>query len=461
MQENGKLKFTEKLAFGLGELPGTMNSLLGAFLTMFYTDSIGMAAAAVGTLFFISRLFDGITDLIAGNIIDHTHTKWGKARPWLLWMAVPTGLAAALIFMIPVNASEAVKLIYAFITYNLFTSIMYTLVGVAKNSLMPLMTQNGMERGKLAMFSLIFGLGGTILAMSVTIPFVMKVSGGNPVDVTAWRVVFCIYGVIVTLGMLGSFLMSKEHVKSVNEVVEKKETSLSFKDALKNFFSNKYFIFAIFVNVVVNFSVQINSGCQTYFYRYVMEDDMLTTTLNLWSLIPTIIGIVFLSGPSLKFFGKKKSVYVGAGGQIIGYAVRGAAAITMNVPMLIVGTVICGLTTGPLSVPVNILASDAVDYGEYLTNKRIEGTGTAVVSFAQKLSTGLASGCVGWILGLTGFVANQAQSEAVRSGITFMFSWLPLILLALVLIVYTIVYKYDKEEVEVLDELQRRKNAVK
>ena len=459
--ETQKLKFTEKLAFGLGELPGTMNSLLGAFLTMFYTDSVGMAAATVGTMFFISRLFDGITDLIAGNIVDHTHTKWGKARPWLLWMAVPTGLAAALIFLIPVNASNTAKLMYAFVTYNLFTSIMYTLVGVAKNSLMPLMTQNGMERGKLAMFSLIFGLGGTILAMSMTIPFVMKVSGGNPVDVRAWRIVFCIYGAVVTVGMLISFLLSKEHVKSVDAVTEKKETSIPFKEALKNFFHNKYFIFAIFVNVVVNFSIQINSGCQTYFYRYVMEDDMLTTTLNLWSLVPTVLGIVFLAGPSLKFFGKKKSVYVGAGGQILGYAIRGLAAVTMNVPMLIAGTVIGGLSTGPLSVPVNVLASDAVDYGEYLTNKRIEGTGTAVVSFAQKLSTGLASGCVGWILGLTGFIANEAQSAATKNGIVFMFAWLPVILLVLVIIGYTFIYKYDKEEEEVLAELQKRKDAVK
>lgn len=456
-----KLKFSEKMAFGLGELPGTMNSLLGAFLTMFYTDSIGMAAATVGTLFFISRLFDGITDLIAGNIVDHTHTKWGKARPWLLWLAVPTGLAAALIFFIPVHASETTKIIYAFVTYNLFTSILYTMVGVAKNALMPLMTQNGIERGKLAMFSLIFGLGGTILAMSITIPFVMNMSGGNPTDIKSWRIVFCVYAVIIMVGMFASFFFAKEHVQAVDAVKENKQKSIPFKEALNNFFHNKYFIFAIFVSVVVNFSVQINSGSQTYFYRYVMKNDMLTSTMNLWSLIPTVVGIVVLAGPCLKFFGKKKSVYIGTVGQIIGYGMRGLAALTMNVPLLIVGTVACGLCTGPLSVPVNILASDAVDYGEFLTNKRIEGTGTAVVSFTQKLSTGLAAGCVGWILGLTGFVANKAQNVLTSNGIIFMFAWLPIILLILVILVYVLVYKYDQEEDEVISELQRRKNTAK
>jgi len=83
---NGKLKFTEKLGYGLAALSGASNSLLGAFLTMFYTDNIGMAVGAVGTMFMISKLFDGITDLIAGNIVDKTKTKWGKARPWILWL---------------------------------------------------------------------------------------------------------------------------------------------------------------------------------------------------------------------------------------------------------------------------------------------------------------------------------------------------------------------------------------
>ena len=86
--DNQKLKFSEKLSYGLADFPEAVNSILAAFLTMFYTDSIGMAAAAVGTMFFISKLFDGITDILAGVMIDKTRTKWGKARPWLLWLGL-------------------------------------------------------------------------------------------------------------------------------------------------------------------------------------------------------------------------------------------------------------------------------------------------------------------------------------------------------------------------------------
>ena len=146
--ETQKLKFTEKLAFGLGELPGTMNSLLGAFLTMFYTDSVGMAAATVGTMFFISRLFDGITDLIAGNIVDHTHTKWGKARPWLLWWCIPFAVSLVLMFTAP-DFGTTGKIVYAFLTYNLAVTVVYTAINLPFGSLAALMTKNQTERGYL------------------------------------------------------------------------------------------------------------------------------------------------------------------------------------------------------------------------------------------------------------------------------------------------------------------------
>ena len=435
-----------------------MNSILSVILTMFYTDNVAMAAGAVGTMFFISRLLDGITDLLAGSMIDKTKSKWGKARPWLLWMCVPTGLALALIFLVPRDGSEMAKLIYAFVTYNLFTSVAYTIVGVAKNALMPLMTQNGLGRAALAKYSLIFGLGGSILGISVTFPFVAAMGG----DIGAWRIVFAVYGVITVLALLASFVLTHEHVQSVESVtMGNDEEKMTFVEGLKNFVKNKYFIFALAMTVIVNFAVQINSSSQTYFYTYTMNDQMLTTSLNMVSLIPTVIGILFLAGPSLRFFGKKRSVYVGAAGQIIGYALRGLAAVTMSVPLLAVGTVICGLATGPLSVPVNTLAADAVDYGEYLTNKRIEGIGSSVVSFSQKISNGLAAGVVGWVLSLTGYVANQAQSSLTNFGITCLFAWLPIVMLVIVIISFRLVYRYDKEEKMVLEELARRKEAKK
>ena len=201
MKSRKTLTLKEYIGYGLTELPGTLNTILGAFLAMFYTDSIGLTAAAVGTMFFVSRLFDGVSDLIAGSIVDNTRTKWGKARPWLLWLCIPTGLAIAAIFWVPEKGSSTAQLVYAYITYNLFVTILYTMISVAKVALMPLMTQDGKERSILGTMTVLVGLGGALLGTSVTFPFINAV-GGN---VTAWRIVFAVYGFIVAAGTLLAF----------------------------------------------------------------------------------------------------------------------------------------------------------------------------------------------------------------------------------------------------------------
>ena len=115
---------------------------------------------------------------------------------------------------------------------------------------------------------------------------------------------------------------------------------ISLKEGLKNFVKNKYFIFALCTNFLTNFSNNLNSGSQTYFYKYAMNNEMLTASLNIYTLVPTVISLLFLTEPCVRKFGKKKSVYIGAGGHVIGYSLRGIAAITGNLGLLIFGTII-------------------------------------------------------------------------------------------------------------------------
>ena len=399
-------------------------------------------------------MFDGITDLLAGTVIDNTRTKWGKARPWLLWGSIPTGLALILIFMMPESLSANGKLIYAFVTYNLYTSLMYTIVGVAKAALMPRMTYEGKERGQLAIFSLIFGLGGTLLLMSLTFPLMLNFGGG----VKGWRVAFGIYGLVTTLSLIFSFLLTKEKVGSSVTGEKTANSSVDFIKGLKLFFTNKYFLIAAAITILINFQTNINSAGQVYFYTYNMNDPMLTTSLSMVGLIPTVLSIVFLAGPSLRLFGKKKSIYVGAVVMIVGYFLRAFAGTAANIPLLIAGTIICSLATGPISVPVNVLAADAVDYGDYTQKIRIEGIGSSVVSFAGKIASGLAAGAVGWILQLTGYVANETQTASATFGITLIFAYAPIIALAVAIIILAVFYRYDKIEDNVRAYLEGKAN---
>lgn len=261
-----------------------------------------------------------------------------------------------------------------------------------------------------------------------------------------------------TAGLLCSFLLTKEHVQAVEDVVnEGGREKISFAKGIKYFVGNKYFLFALFVVLTMNMVNNLNSGSQTYFYTYAMKDPLLVTKLNLVTLVPTILSVLFLATPCISKFGKKKSVYLGAAGQIISYAMRGIAAMTGSFWLLVAGTILGALATGPIAIPINILTADAVDYGECLTNKRIEGIGSAVVSFSQKLTSGLAAELVGWILQLTGYVANEVQSAATINGITALFAWGPMILLVVIVVAYVLVYRYDVEEKEILSELDARK----
>lgn len=454
MDTRRKLKFTEKLSYGIADLPEAVNSIIAAFLTMFYTDNIGLAATAVGTMFFISKLFDGISDILAGVLIDKTRTKWGKARPWLLWLAVPTGLSIALIFFIPQDGSKAMQMLYAFVTYNLFTSIMFTITGIARSSLLALMTQDTKERGSMAAFGMFFGLAGTILGCSFTFPLIFKLGG----DIRAWRILFGVYGAIVTAGLFAGFFLSKEYVTSVESVVNEEVKKVSFREGIRLFFTNKYLILALVATVLVNFVTQINSCSQTYFYKYTMGDEMLTTTLNLVSILPILAGIVFLVGPCMQKFGKKKCMYIGIFGQLIGSVIRGIAGMNQSISLLVVGTVISGIVTGLLAVPVSTLFADGIDYGEYKTNRRIEGMGSAITSFSQKISSGLAQASVGWILGLTGYVSGEmVQSAATNTGIISMYAWMPAVLLLVIFIILKIWYQYENIADDVLKELENRK----
>ncbi len=448
-----KLKFSETLSYGISDFPEVVNSILAAFLTMFYTDSIGMAAGAVGTMFFLSKLFDGITDILAGVAIDKTRTKWGKARPWLLWLSVPTGLSVALIFFIPKNGSATMQFIYAFLTYNLFASVMFTITGIARSALLALMTQDMKERASMATFGMFCGLGATIIGCSVTFPLVFRFGG----DTTAWRIVFLIYGVIVTLGLLYGFFFSKEYVVSV-AASNNKEEKLSFPEEVKLFFTNKYLLLALLMTVLVNFVTQVGQSSQTYFYTYTMGDAMLTTSLNLVSVVPILVGIVFIVGPCIGKLGKKKTMYIGIIGQLLGFLIKGIAGMYVSVPLLVVGTVVSGICTGCLAVPVSTLFADGIDYGEYVTNHRIEGMGSAITSFSQKISSGLALASVGWVLSLTGYIANEIQSAATNTGIIALFAWIPAVLLVVIFLILKYVYKYDEIAETVVNTLNERRN---
>lgn len=145
---------------------------MSAFLVFYYTDYAGVNAAAVGTIMLVSRVFDGVSDIIMGMIVDRTKSKYGKARVWILRICVPFALAGVLLFSVPTSLGTTAKLVYVFITYNLVSTVIYTAINVPYSSLNALMTQDPYERSVLSIFRNLLATAGTLIINMVTLPLV-------------------------------------------------------------------------------------------------------------------------------------------------------------------------------------------------------------------------------------------------------------------------------------------------
>ena len=147
MDSNAKLGWGERIAYGLGDYAGNLvYSFMSAFLLVYYTEVCGMNAATAASVMAISRIFDGISDLIMGRIVDKTHSKWGKARPWLIRSSIPLAICTVLMFSMPLGFSDGTKAAYAFITYNLVSTVFFTMLNVPYASMQGMMTTNSYER---------------------------------------------------------------------------------------------------------------------------------------------------------------------------------------------------------------------------------------------------------------------------------------------------------------------------
>jgi GPH family glycoside/pentoside/hexuronide:cation symporter len=170
-----KLKLKEKVAYGFGDFASSMFwKMFSVYLLFFYTDVFGISAAVVGTMFLVTRIWDALNDPIMGIIADRTNTKWGKFRPYLLWMAIPFGIVGVLSFTTP-DLSLSGKIVYAYITYTIMMMV-YTAVNVPYASLMGVMTSDLKDRTSLSTFRFIFAFAGSILVLATAEPLVSALS---------------------------------------------------------------------------------------------------------------------------------------------------------------------------------------------------------------------------------------------------------------------------------------------
>lgn len=423
-----------------------LTGLVAGYVTYFGTDIVGVSALAMGNILLISRIFDGVTDLMMGAVIDKTKSKKGKARPWILRAMIPFALFTILLFALPVNFGAGAKIVWIFVMYNLY-AIAYTALGCAMNTLNIRLTRNEKEINSLSTFMMFGMILGNVVINASAVGILTALSGGSSnYTQSAFIIMAIILSVVSLLGSILTYVTTKE-IPDEEKRVEQKESTLKSVSAL---LKNKYWMMQLLNTVCIYLGLYCRLAAMIYYGLYVLKNPGLIPVLVIADNVPSLIAMPFALGISNKI-GKRKASLIGLCCTMIGFALM--FLNIYNLPIFILGLVIKGICFAPVQGAGNAFVADSALYGEWKFGVKSEGMAYSAISFANKVSSGLSGVLVGWILGLTGYVANAAtQTPAATNGIIFLYIGVTFICTVVQIIIFAL-YNLDGKMPEIRNAL--------
>ncbi len=440
MTEKKYLKWYNKVGYGSGDIAGNVvYALLSSFVMIFLTDTVGMNAGIVGTLIAVSKLFDGITDVFFGSMIDKTHSKMGKARPWMFYGYFGCAVCLVAIFVIPAGISPAAQYAWFFVAYTLLNAGFYTANNIAYSALTALITKNNGERVQMGSIRFMFAFGTSLLIQSITVGLVAHFGGGA----AAWRTVAILYAVIGVISNTLSVLSVKE--LSPEELAdgegEKNEAQTEEKytllDAFKLLIANQYYLMICGCYILMQiYSATLNMGI--YYMTYVLKNANLLGVFS-WAInIPIIVGLVFTPVLVAKFKGMYKLNLMG---YMLGTAGRAGVVLAGyigSVPLMLVFTALAAIGMSPLQGDMNALIATCSEYTYLTRGKRVDGTMYSCTSLGTKLGGGIGTAIAGWLLAFSGYVGGaEVQSASCMNMLHIMYLWIPLCINLIITIILT------------------------
>lgn len=427
---NSPLGLREKIAYGFGDAASSMFwKLFSMYLMFFYTDIFGIPAAAVGTMFLITRIWDAAFDPFVGIMGDRTETRWGKFRPYLLWVAVPFGIIGVLTFTTPSFGPKGM-LIYAYVTYSLMMMI-YSLINVPYASLMGVMTSDGKERTTLATFRFIFAFGGSLVVLAAAEPLAKYFStvGGGAVNLQrGWQWASAVFAVLAVVMFWLTFLWTRERIKPVTE-----QTSL--KHDLQDLGKNGPWFILLGAGIATIFFNSIRDGAAMYYFKYCLGSESASgfmllgipfTRSSLYFVLgqaANIVGVV-LAKPVSDRIGKKNTFFMAmffaTVFSFVFYWTNREHVATVFVLQFVIS-----LNAGMVFPLVWSMYADTADYSEWKTGRRATGLVFSASSMSQKFGWCLGGALAGWLLAAYGFKANIEQTATAQHGIRMMVSVYP------------------------------------
>ncbi len=412
-----KISVKEKIGYGLGDTASNFVwALMMNFIMYYYTDIYGITAAAAGTMLLFARSTDGVFDFFIGALADRTKTRWGRFRPYLLWLCVPLAIVFVLAFTTP-NFSPAGKLVWAWVTYNALM-LLYSAINIPYGALSGVMTDDTLERTSINSYRMALAQIGGIIANSSFLLLIPKFGGGN--KQLGAQLTVLLFSVMAVALFLITFFSTRERIQPPAA----QKTRL--RDDLKTLLANRHWLLLFLVGIV-NITLAVVRGSSGIYYLksylHWPEGDDRITMFFLFGGLAMIFGAM-LTKFAVKAVGKKTafiaSMVLVALTALPFYWIK-PEQVSLVFTFQIIGAIFSGINATLFWA----LVADTADFAEWKFNVRTTGIIFSAVTCAQKAGMGIGAAFAGWLLTVFGYVANVEQSADSLHGILLMTSLIP------------------------------------
>ena len=390
------MKLRQYLGYAGGDAANNLTfSMASAFLLIYYTDVAGISAATAGTLFLVVRVWGGVTDLVAGRVVDDTNTRWGKFRPYLIFASAPLLLTLVALFSIPSGLSDGAKVAWAYASYAVF-SLAYSFVNIPYGSLGAAMTQEPDERAKLSTGRIV-AASLTILVIAVVVSPQVSGSGDLQRSLTITTIIFAVVGMALYLGCFAT----------TRETVARDVAKVSLRDTVAMMRHNRPLVILCASSLLFLTGMFSLQTVGVYYARDVLGNADLFIVMTVVQTIGMIVAAAAV--PKVAGAVGKKRAYL-VGGAVAAAAGVGVAITPGSVPAVGIACFgILGVGLGMINTLIFAFQADTVDYGEWKSGVRAEGSSYAILSFTRKAGQGVGGAAAAYTIGLGGYVSGATS----------------------------------------------------
>jgi glycoside/pentoside/hexuronide:cation symporter, GPH family len=458
-----KLPFKEKISYGFGDLASVLYwQTFMLYFTYFYTDVFLIPASVAATMFLVSRLWDGVNDPLMGIIADRTQTRWGKFRPYLLWMCIPFAIAGVLAFTTPSFGLQG-KIIWAYATFFLIM-MLYTAINIPYTALLGVISPSSIERTSVSSVKFLFAFAAGIIVSATLLPLTKWLGGGN--EQLGWQLSFVVYGIAAVVFFLIAFRGTRERV------LPPKNQTTDVKKDLRQLFANKPWLILLAITVTLILFVAVRGSVTVHYFKYFIGVQELTlpfmgtrsydfitlvSVYNTAGQIASLLGVLFVTMIA-KMLGKKKTFML-----LFSVAIFCIGIVYFLRPeqlgLIFFFQVVGSFTSGPLSVLIWAMYADTADFSEWKTGRRSTGLIFSASTMSQKIGWAIGAYVALTLMSQVGFRPNEAQDAASLNGLLLLFTLIPAAMGVISVIISFAYPLHDKRVAQIEAELATRRGT--